>query len=142
MSSRTMRHMQLQTDTIARPRRHLRGSVPRPWAPHCPCVTHPRACHRTRLRHGHLSRTCSQYKHCGTETRYRVCWNGGVGAGKGQWEGTWEGQGMWSPSGTVLDGHPWLTHACCFRRPGTNCVSSYEGKYIVGIAYIQHHDAR
>ena len=26
---------------------------------------------------------------------------------------------MWSPSEIILDGHPWLTHACCFRRPWT-----------------------
>jgi len=26
---------------------------------------------------------------------------------------------MWSPSETILDGHPWLIHACCFCRPWT-----------------------
>ena len=105
----TTRHTQVQSDTIAQPRSdHLPPIRERAAEPGYGVV---------RARHGRLSGMCAHHEHRGAEARCGVCWSGAVGTRKGQWEGTWEGQCMWSPSETVLDGHP--THACCFCRPWT-----------------------
>jgi len=45
-----------------------------------------------RARHGRLLGMCAQHEHCGAEARCGVCWSCAAGTGKGQWEGTWEGQ--------------------------------------------------